>query len=151
MKPAARKTGRPPLVLITGASQGLGAALALAYARAFPGARLALVAHNARNLAAVGRRCRRFGADDEAFVCDAADEAAVARLPAAISKRFRRAPDIVLNNAGRFTPAAFADTSIAIFDEMLAANLSSAYIVTRAFFPALRNRGSGDIVFISSI
>ena len=151
MKPAAKGNRRPPLVLITGASQGLGAALALAYARAFPGARLALVARNARKLATVAARCARPGADAHAFVCDVTDAAAVARLPAAITKRFRRAPDIVVNNAGRFTPATFAETSAAVFDDMLAANLRSAWLVTRAFLPALQKRGAGDLVFISSI
>ncbi|MBC8008681.1 MAG: SDR family oxidoreductase [Burkholderiales bacterium] len=142
---------RPLLVLITGASQGLGEALALAYAKRHPGAKLALVARNAANLEAVAERCARLGADAHGFVCDATDDAAVSRLPAAVSKIFRRAPDIVINNAGRFTPATFADTTAAIFDDMIAANLRSAWLVTRAFLPALQTRGAGDLVFISSI
>lgn len=143
---------RPPFILITGASQGLGAALAFAYARAFPGAKLALVARNARNLEKVAARCEALGADAHGFVCDASDDAAVvARLPAAVSKVFRRTPDIVVNNAGRFTSATFADTTPAIFDDMLGANLRSAYLVTRAFLPAFTKRKTGDFVFISSI
>lgn len=142
---------RPPLVLITGASQGLGAALALAYARAFPGVKLALVARNTRNLDATAARCEALGADAHGFVCDATDDAAVARLPAAVSKIFRRTPDIVVNNAGRFAPATFAATTPAIFDDMLGANLRSAYLVTRAFLPAFSERKAGDFVFISSI
>jgi NAD(P)-dependent dehydrogenase (short-subunit alcohol dehydrogenase family) len=142
---------RAPLVLITGASQGLGAAIALAYARAFPGAKLALVARNARNLEATAARCEALGADAHGFVCDASDDAAVARLPAAVSKIFRRTPDIVVNNAGRFTPASFAATTPAIFDDMLGANLRSAYLVTRAFLPDFIKRKAGDFVFISSI
>jgi NAD(P)-dependent dehydrogenase (short-subunit alcohol dehydrogenase family) len=142
---------RPLLVLITGASQGLGAALAAAYAKRHPGAKLALVARNARNLEAVAVRCEKLGADAHGFVCDVTDAEAVARLSAAIVKRFRRAPDIVLNNAGAFTPSPLADTTPELFDAMLAANLRSAYLVTRAFLPALRERGSGDFVFISSI
>jgi NAD(P)-dependent dehydrogenase (short-subunit alcohol dehydrogenase family) len=150
----AKKTAtrrRPPLVLITGASQGLGAALALAYARAFPGVKLALVARNARNLEATAARCETLGSDARSFVCDVTDEAAVARLPAALAKHFRRAPDIVINNAGRFTPATFAATTPALFDVMLGANLRSAYLVTRAFLPAFTERKTGDFVFISSI
>lgn len=142
---------RPPLVLVTGASQGLGEALALAFAKRHPGARLALVARNAANLEKVAARCEKLGADAHGFVCDATDDAAVARLPAAVSKIFRRAPDVVVNNAGRFTPAKFADTDAAIFDDMIAANLRSAWLVTRAFLPALQKRGSGDLVFINSI
>lgn len=143
---------RRPLVLITGASQGLGEALALAYARRHPGARLALVARQAEKLEAVAARCEKLGAAAHGFVCDVTDEAAVSRLPAAVAKRFRgAAPDIVVNNAGRFTPATLADTPPALFDELHAANLRSAYLVTRAFLPAFQKRAAGDFVFISSI
>lgn len=142
---------RPPLVLITGASQGLGAAIALAYARAFPGAKLALVARQPARLEAVAARCDALGADTHGFVCDVTDASAVARLPVAVSKIFRRTPDILVNNAGRFTPAPFAATTPALLDEMLAANLRSAFLVTQAFLPAFTARRAGDLVFISSI
>lgn len=151
MPRAKKPAARPPLVLVTGASQGLGAALALAFARRHPGARLALVARQAGKLSAVAARCAKLGATAYPFICDATDETAVAALPAAVEKRFRRAPDIVVNNAGRFVAAPLADTSPALLDEMLAANLRSAFLVTRAFLPALQKRGSGDLVFINSI
>lgn len=150
--PRSKKSpARPPLVLVTGASQGLGEALALAFARRHPGAKLALVARNAANLEKVAVRCEKFGARAHGFVCDVSDPAAVARLPAAVSKIFRRAPDVVVNNAGRFVAAPLADTTPALLDEMLAANLRSAFLVTRAFLPALQTRGTGDLVFINSI
>ena len=146
------KTPRPPLVLITGGSQGLGEAIALAYARRHRGVRLALVARNAANLERVAARCEKLGASAHGFVCDVADEAVVSRLPTAVAKRFRgAAPDIVINNAGRFTPARLGDTPPALFDDMIGVNLRSAYLVTRVFLPALQARGSGDFVFISSI
>lgn len=148
---AKKFVSRPPLVLITGASQGLGAALAAAYAKRHPGARLALVARNARNLESVAVRAEKLGADAHGFVCDVTDAEAVSRLPAAVRKHFRRDPDIVINNAGAFTPLPLADTTPELFDTMISANLRSAYLVTRAFLPALQERGSGDIVFISSI
>jgi NAD(P)-dependent dehydrogenase (short-subunit alcohol dehydrogenase family) len=151
MKKAAKKK-TAPLILITGASQGLGEALAHAYARRHPGARLALVARQGGKLEAVAERCAKLGADSHGFVCDVTDEAAVGRLPAAVAKVFgAAAPDIVVNNAGRFAAARLADTTPALFDEMYHANLRSAYLVTRAFLPALQARGSGDLVFISSI
>lgn len=149
--PKTRST-RAPLVLITGASQGLGEALALAYARRHRGVRLALVARSAANLERVAIRCEKLGASAHGFVCDVTDEAAVARLPAAVAKRFRgAAPDIVVNNAGAFAPATFADTTPAVFDAMISVNLRSAYLVTRALLPAFQTRRSGDLVFISSI
>ncbi len=151
MKSAA-KNKKAPLILITGASQGLGEAIALGYARRHRGARLALVARQGDKLEAVAERCAKLGADSHGFACDVADEAAVGRLPAALAKRWRGAvPDIVINNAGRFAPARFADTTPALFDEMHHANLRSVYLVTRAFLSAMQRRGSGDLVFISSI
>ena len=147
-----------PVVLITGASQGIGAAIAKVFAREVHGVRLALVARNAKNLAAVARACtkpgrstgRTAGATAEVFACDVSDEAAVAAMAAAVTKRFG-AVDVLINNAGVFAGAPFAETKVAEFDRIVAANLRSAFLVTRAFVPAMLKRGRGDVFFISSI
>jgi len=139
-----------PVVLVTGASQGIGAAIAAVFAREVPGVRLALVARNTRNLAAVARACAKRGATAETFGCDVSDEAAVAAMAAAVTKRFRRV-DVVVNNAGVFAMAPFAETTAAEFDRIIAANLRSAFLVTRAFLPAMLARRSGDVFFMSSI
>ncbi len=139
-----------PVVLITGASQGIGAALARVFAAEVRGVRLALVARNTRNLRAVAAECTRLGADAAVFTADAADEAAVARAARAVTKRFG-AVDVLINNAGAFTQAKFADTSVADFDRMIAVNLRSAFLVTRAFLPAMIERKRGDVFFMSSI
>ncbi len=141
-----------PVVLVTGASQGIGAAIARAYARERPGTRLVLVARNRRNLRAVAAECARLDPRGEAavFVCDTADEAAVARLARAVARRFGTV-DTLVNNAGAFEPAPFAETSVAAFDRMIAVNLRSAFLVTRAFLPAMVARRRGDILFMSSI
>jgi NADP-dependent 3-hydroxy acid dehydrogenase YdfG len=139
-----------PTVLITGASQGIGAALARVFAAEVRGVRLALVARNARNLRAVAGGCMQLGADAVTFTCDASDEAAVAKLTRAVAKRFG-AVDVLINNAGAFTQAKFVDTSVADFDRMFAVNLRSAFLVTRAFLPAMLERRSGDVFFMSSI
>lgn len=139
-----------PVVLITGASQGIGAAIARAFAAEAPGARLALVARNARALAAVARACAKSGATAEVFPCDVSDEAAVAAMAGAITKRFG-AVDVLINNAGVFAGAPFAATEVAAFDRIVAANLRSAFLVTRAFLPAMLRRRRGDVFFMSSI
>lgn len=139
-----------PVALITGASQGIGAAIAQVFAAEVKGVRLALVARNACNLRTVAAGCKQLGADAATFACDTTDEAAVARTARAVAKRFG-APDVLINNAGAFAMAPFAETSTAEFDRMIAVNLRSAFLVTRAFLPAMRERKSGDIFFMSSI
>jgi len=57
----------------------------------------------------------------------------------------------LINNAGAFAQARFAETTIADFDRMIAVNLRSAFLVTRAFLPAMTRRRHGDIFFTSSI
>ncbi len=139
-----------PVVLITGASQGIGAAIAKTFAKEVKGVRLALVARNVKNLAAVARACAKHGATAEAFGCDVANAASVDLMAAEVQKRFG-APDVLINNAGAFTMAPFVDTSLAQFDDMIAVNLRSAFLVTQAFLPAMLKRKSGDIFFMSSI
>ena len=139
-----------PLVLITGASQGIGAAIADMFAEEFRGVRLILVARNARKLAGVARRCAKRKAKAEVFPCDVSDETAVAQLASEVTKRFG-AVDVLINNAGKFAGAAFTDMTVADFDLMLAANLRSVFLMSRAFAPGMIARGRGDIFNMSSI
>ena len=141
---------RNPVVLITGASQGIGAAIARTFAREVPGIRLALVARHVRHLQAVQRACVTAGAAAEVFPCDVSDEAAVAAMADAVRKRCGRV-DVLVNNAGVFAGAPFAELSVADFDRIVAANLRSAFLVTRAFLPVMLRRGRGDVFFMSSI
>lgn len=139
-----------PVVLITGASQGIGAEIAAIFAKEIKGVRLALVARNANNLAKVARRCAKAGAHVEDFVCDVTDAGAVEAMAGAVTKRFKRV-DVLINNAGKFAPAEFLTLSVADFDMMLAANLRSLFLVSRAFAPAMAERGTGDIFNMSSV
>jgi NADP-dependent 3-hydroxy acid dehydrogenase YdfG len=139
-----------PVVLITGASQGIGAAIARVFARAIPGVRLALAARNATKLGATARACLRLGATAAAFPCDVADEASVAALARAVAKRFG-AVDVLINNAGSFTAAPFTRMSVAEFDRMIAANLRSVFLVSRAFVPAMARRRRGDVFNMCSV
>lgn len=144
------KTAPAPVVLITGASQGIGAAIAREFAANVPRVRLALVARNARNLRATASACAELGAEAEVFRCDVSREKAVSSMAAAVTRRFRRV-DVVVNNAGVFVGAPFIKTSVTLFDRLLATNLRSAFLVTRAFLPGLLRRGTGDVFFLSSI
>lgn len=143
-----------PVVLITGASQGIGAAIAKVFAKEVRGVRLALVARNERNLATAVRACAKLlggpGAAVESFACDVSDDASVAAMAAAVTKRFGGV-DVLINNAGKFEGAPLAEMSVAQFDRLIGANLRSVFLVSKAFVPAMAARGSGDIFNMSSI
>ena len=137
-------------VLVTGASQGIGAAIAKTFAREIKGVRLALVARNVKNLQAVAKACAKLGAKAESFACDVADEASVAAMAQAVTQRFGGV-DVLINNAGKFFGAPFLEMKTADFDAQLAANLRSVFLVSRAFVPSMVRRGRGDVFNMSSI
>jgi len=140
-----------PVLLITGASQGIGADIARVFAKELPGCRLALVARSEKNLLLVAKTCAKLGAGSvEVFPCDVSQEAPVEALGKAVTQRFGPL-DVLINNAGVFRGAPFAETSVALFDEVVAANLRSVFLVTRAFLPGMIARGRGHIFNMSSI
>ena len=141
---------RNPVVLISGASQGIGAVLAKTFAQEIQGVRLALVARNVAGLRRVAQACAKAGATAAAFGCDVSNEASVSLMAAAVTQRLG-AVDVLINNAGAFTMAPFAETTVGEFDRMIAVNLRSAFLVTQAFLPAMLKAKRGDIFFMSSI
>ncbi len=141
---------KAPIVVITGASQGIGAAIARAFSAEIRGVRLALVARSSGKLAGVARACAGLGAVPAVFPCDVSDEAAVAQMEAAVRRRFGVA-DVLINNAGKYAGSPFLSTSVAEFDRMLSANLRSQFLVSRAFAPAMVRRRRGDIFNMGSI
>ena len=136
------------LVLVTGASRGIGAAVAEAFASR--GDRLALVARDAAALAEVARRCAEAGGDARVFVCDVTDGAAVDALAASV-RDWAGTPDVVVNNAGLFEPGGILETSPEAFRRQMEVNVVSAFLVTRGFLAAMRARGSGRILMMGSV
>lgn len=145
---------RPPVVLVTGASQGIGAAIAQMFAKELGdagGCRLALVARSAANLRRVAQRCAQAGAAEvETFACDVSDALAVEAMAQDVRARFRSL-DVLVNNAGNFVPDPLLSMPVARFDETFGANLRSVFLVTRAFAPAMAERGRGDIFVMASV
>ena len=138
-----------PVVVVTGASQGIGAAIARAFAEE-PQARLALVARRREKLEAVAADCRKRGADVLVLPCDVTDEAAVAAMARQVLKRWG-APDVLVNNAGLFQPAPLRETSAETFRAQLEVNLTSAFLVTQAFLEPMIARRQGHIFFMGSV
>lgn len=145
---SAGKSG--PVVLITGSSQGIGAAIAKVFAAKLPGVRLALVARNERNLRRTAGVCLKAGATVELFPCDVSDESSVASMAKAVTKHFGIV-DVLINNAGTFESAPMLDTTVALFDRMIAVNLRSTFLVSQAFLPGMVKRRKGDVFNMSSI
>lgn len=138
-----------PTVLVTGASQGIGRASAVAFAR-LEGAQLALVSRNESLLQETLALCREEGVEADYFLCDVTDEAAVAGMAEAVRERFGT-PDVLINNAGLFQPGRAAEMTVETFREQIEANLTSAFVVTHAFLREMMDRGRGHLFYMCSV
>lgn len=139
------------VAVITGASRGLGRAMAEQFHLA--GAAVALLARTAAALdVAAAEIAALRDAPDEiaAFAVNVADEAQVNRTVAAILERWGRI-DILVNNAGLISAGSYADIDAAEWQRVLAANLTGAYFCARAVAPAMQAQGYGRIINIASI
>ena len=132
--------------LVTGASRGIGAAVALALAAG--GARVALLA---RTRAALDEVARRAGNDSFPVECDLSSAAATGSAVETVRATLGRAPDILVNNAGLFTIRGVEDTTVAEFDSIVATNLRAPFVLIHAFLADMRARRSGHIVTIGSV
>lgn len=143
-----------PTVVITGASVGIGRAVAEAFAQECAEnedpARLALLARSEDKLEAVAARCRRRGAEAGIFRCDVTDDAAVFETADAVRERWGT-PDVVVSNAGLFEPGPLAETTPEQFRRQVSVNLTGAFVVTKAFLEGMTQRGSGHLFYTASI
>lgn len=126
------------VVLITGASRGIGAATARRFAAAG-----ATVVRMAR-----GEMPPLTGALD--YRVDLADPVDRKRALDLVSQE-SGLPDIVISNAGAFLLAPLEDTSDALLREQLAINLEAPLAIARHFLPGMRQRGSGSHILVGSV
>ncbi len=135
-------------IVVTGASQGIGAAVAVAFA-AVPGTRIALVARNRDGLHRTAAACAGHGADTVVVPCDVTDDRQVASAADTILRTFG-APTVLVNNAGAFEPGGVLELSAEAFRRQVDVNLTSAFLVTRSLLPAMIGAGGGHLVFMGS-
>ena len=139
------------VAVVTGASRGLGRAIALALAG--ERARVVMCARNAGDLDAAVAEARRIGQRDQAAVGVAADVTTADGVSALIEAAVRAygGVDIIVNNMGGSGARDFDGTDEQDLQAVLDRNLFPALRVSRAALPHLRARGGGVIVFVASV
>lgn len=130
--------------LVTGASGGIGAAVARRLAGA--GARVQLAARSADVLVRIASEL-----GGSAWPADLEDEVELWEVLEQLTAALGGPPDVVVNAAGVFDIAPMVHTSIELFDRALGANLRGPFLVIRALLPAMLTRGSGSIVTVGSV
>lgn len=139
-------TGR--VALVTGASQGIGRACALALAEG--GALVALAARNEEKLAAVAREIADKGGQAAAFRMDVGNEEDVKSAMKAVLERFGKI-EILVNNAGVTRDTLLMRMKRADWESVLQTNLSGAFFTTQAVIGSMLKQRWGRIVNISSV
>ena len=132
--------------VITGASKGIGAAVARRCVA--EGVRVALIARTATPLHALAEE---LGDLARAFPCDLTDADAVTDVAKQIVVELGATPDVLVNNAGLFQVAAVDAMSASDFSAVVQTNLVAPFLLTRALLPAMRARGSGMVVTLGSV
>lgn len=136
------------VALITGASRGIGLAMARVFGAA--GARLALIALNPARLEQAAQALRDEGYEVMAHGCDVAEEAQVNDSVRRVVEHFGRV-DILVNNAGILQAGPITDFTAADWERMIAVNLNSVFYFCRAVAPTMIAQRYGRIINLSSI
>src|SRR5215470_15334014 len=135
------------VALITGASRGLGKAIALELGK--EGATLALIGRDETKLNETAAGVSQLGADVHTFITDVTHEQQVQSLKKRIEGQFGRV-DILINNAGINLRTPLVDFTLAEWRNVIETNLTSAFLMCHYFVLLMRGRGYGRIINIAS-
>ncbi len=138
----------PRIALVTGASQGIGRAIALRLAQ--DGCHIALAARNEAKLAEVKAEIEAAGGTAESFVLDLTSEESIKAGAKAVLARFG-AVHVLVNNAGVTRDTLALRMKASDFTEVLHANLTGTFLLTQAVLSAMMKARWGRIVNVSSV
>ena len=138
----------PPVVLITGATEGIGRATAFAFGR--DGWRVGVCARTAGKVAALVEALRAEGFTAAGAAGDVGVPEDVERVVRALAAELGPA-DALVNNAGIAVFKPFEEQTLEDWDGMMSTNVRSLFLVTRAVLPGMRERGAGTIVNVASL
>jgi len=136
------------VALITGASKGLGKAMAVALGAA--GARIALVSRSVAQLNEVGRAVKEAGGDARVFQADVSNEDQVQMLERDVAGAFGKV-HILINNAGINVRKPLVEFTLEEWQRVLDTNLTSVFLMCRSFIPHMKGGGYGRIINMTSI
>ena len=135
-------------VVVTGASRGIGRAIAIAFAER--GFDVALLARTESDLEEVARQVTARGTKGVAIACDVTSEDSV-RSACDRALSVFGAPEVLVNNAGIVRRAKISDLSLHDFRAVVDTNLTGTFLMTRALLPAMLPRQRGRFIQIASI
>ncbi|HEV2655861.1 MAG TPA: SDR family oxidoreductase [Ktedonobacteraceae bacterium] len=136
------------VALITGASSGIGRAIARAFLQ--EGADLVVVARRSERLEALAEEAQKSGRRCAIVVGDVREEETAVRAVQAALQEFGQL-HILVNNAGRATYGNLVETGADDYDSMMDTNMRSTFVFTRHVVPVLLAKGKGSIITIASI
>lgn len=139
---------RDAVVVVTGASAGIGRATALAFAR--EGSRVVVSARRQDRLRELSEEIRRHGRQALAVECDVTEPAQVDRLRDRVRQEFGRC-DVLVNNAGVPGSGPFLESSIEQTERVVRVNYLGVLYATKAFLPMMREAGKGHVVNVASL
>ena len=135
------------VALITGASRGLGKAMALALAG--EGAAIALVARDREALQEAAEEVWRTGSGAQVFQADVTSEEQVLRLEREVAEAFGRV-QILINNAGINIRKQLTEFTLDEWRRVLDTSLTSTFLMCRAFVPHMKGSGYGRVINLAS-
>jgi 2-deoxy-D-gluconate 3-dehydrogenase len=136
------------IAVVTGASRGIGHAIALALAEA--GADIVGTSRQMSDDESIAKEVRALGQKFFPFACDMKNRAESTALAKKVLTEVGQV-DILVNNAGTIRRENIADYSLADWDEVIEVNLTAPFILTQDFGKPMLERGAGKVIFISSL